>query len=183
MSNDSSEPSRQEPGGEVASGRRGCSSSQSSSSRAIILRLPDGLSNGLAAPEPSVAPSLGRLGVSIGARVRPPIAGTYTTTFNPFNEAVKRDGLGGNWTMRLEPSGAVVLSPPAGFVPDTSLSGITYSLAGDLFRANLFLNDCKSVGNYRWSLAVTGHLSFTSIDDQCLIRQTFLTEPHWLASK
>jgi hypothetical protein len=150
---------------------------------AIILRLPDGVNNRPAGPGPSVVPSLGASIPPSALASHPTIVGTYTTTFYWFDALVKRDGLEGTWTMRLEPNGALVLSPPTTFAPGAkALSGITYSLAGDLFRTDLFFDDCKSVGNYRWILAAIGHLRFTSIDDACLIRQTFLTRLPWLAS-
>jgi hypothetical protein len=84
------------------------------------------------------------------------------------------------WTMRLEPNGTVLLSPPATFLPGASgLSGVAFSLTGDRFRTNLFYNDyCNSIGNYVWSRAAGG-LTFTSVDDTCAIRRTLLATTAW----
>jgi hypothetical protein len=148
---------------------------------AIILRVPDprlGVDSGsssaptpvaLSSPSPS-APA-----------TYPEIAGTYVTTLDSANTAVTRDGVAGTWTMRLEPSGVVFLSPPASFVPGASgLSGIAFSLVGDRFRTNLFYNDyCNSIGTYAWSR--TGNkLTFTQVDDNCSIRRTLLATTPWV---
>ena len=151
---------------------------------AIILRFPNGQNTGPAGPGPSVAPSLGASASPSTPPSYPQIAGTYAATLDPANATVKKDGVGGTWTMRLEPTGAVVLSPPATFTPGANgLSGIAFSLTGDRFRTDLFYNDyCNSVGNYVWDLAA-GRLSFTSVDDTCSIRKTLLTTTPWLTSK
>jgi hypothetical protein len=151
---------------------------------AIILRFPNGQNTGPAGPGPSVAPSLGPSGSPSTSASYPQIAGTYAATLDPANATVNKDGVGGPWTMRLEPTGAVVLAAPAAFTPGANgLSGIAFSLAGDRFRTDLFYNDyCNSVGNYVWSLAA-GRLSFTSVDDTCSIRKTLLTTTAWLTSK
>ena len=84
----------------------------------------------------------------------PQIAGTYTVTLDPSDPAVARDGLGGSWTMRLQPDGLVLLSPPSTYAAGSdALTGVAFSLEGDRFRTNLFYNDaCNAVGTYTWSL-------------------------------
>jgi hypothetical protein len=153
---------------------------------AIILRFPGGFGSGPAGlPSSSVAPSIGVSAASPSTPASyPQIAGTYTATLDPSDVTVKKDGVGGTWTMRLEPTGAVLLSPPASFAPGANgLSGVAFSLDADRFRTSLFYNDyCSSVGNYVWNLAA-GALTFTSVDDTCSIRKTLMTTTPWLASK
>lgn len=110
----------------------------------------------------------------------PEIAGTFEVALDPQDPAVARDQLGGTWTMRLQADGEVFMSAPASFVPGTSgLSGIAFSLAGDRFRTNLFINDnCGTVGTYTWARA-GGRLSLTALTDDCAIRRTLLASRPW----
>ena len=151
---------------------------------ALVLRLPDQFASG--GPGPSAQPSLGASPTASGSTPAsyPQIAGTYRATLDPTNATVQKDGVGGIWTMQLEATGAVVLTPPPPFLPGANgLSGIAFSLAADHFRTDLFYNDyCNSVGNYVWNLA-GGRLSFTSVDDTCSIRKTLLGTTPWLVSK
>jgi hypothetical protein len=129
------------------------------------------------APPPSSVPS------PSGPATYPQIAGTYTVSLDPTDPAVARDGLGGLWTMRLQPDGLVLMSPPRTFGPGNSgLTGIAFSLAGDRFRTNLFYNDyCNSVGAYTWVLQA-GRLSLTPVDDTCSIRRSLLATTPWNVS-
>lgn len=150
---------------------------------AIILRVPD----------PRIGPGPGSSGPPTAAASNPPsatpsvpptypeIAGTYLATLDGADAAVKRDGVAGSWTMRLQPDGGIFLSPPASFVPGASgLSGIAFSLTGDRFRTNLFYStDCNSVGTYAWSRA-GNRLTFTPVDDKCSIRRTLLATTPWM---
>jgi hypothetical protein len=150
---------------------------------AVILRVPDPrLGDGagssrspspVASSSPSPSPS--------APATYPEIAGTYVAMLDSADTAVKRDALGGEWTMRLQPEGVVFLSPPASFVPGASgLSGIAFSLVGDRFRTNLFYNDyCNSIGTYAWSRA-GNTLTFTQVDDTCSIRRTLLATTPWV---
>lgn len=108
------------------------------------------------------------------------IAGTYVVTLDPSDAAVARDGVAGLWTLRLQPDGVALLSAPQTFQPGaSSLSGITYALAGDRFRTDLFYNDfCSSIGTYAWSLA-QGSLRLTPVDETCPIRRTLLSTASW----
>ena len=158
---------------------------------AIILRFPGGLgSEPGGGPGPSIGASLSPVASaspltssSSTPTSYPEIAGTYVAALDAANAAVKRDGVAGSWTMRLEPTGAVLLSPPRSFVPGASgLSGIAFSLTGDRFRTNLLYSDyCNSVGTYVWSL-IAGGLTLTAVDDTCSIRRTLLTTTPWLTS-
>jgi hypothetical protein len=154
---------------------------------ALILRVPGPAGNGSGGPGPSTvasaSPDPGTSGAATSPAVTyPEIAGTYHVTLDPADTAVAKDGLGGPWTMRLSPDGAVFLSPPPDFAPGAdSLSGIAFSLSGDRFRTNLFYNQaCSSVGSYVWHLSA-GQLLFTAIDDSCSIRRTLLTSLPWQA--
>jgi hypothetical protein len=150
---------------------------------AIILRVPDprlsgevgssGSPSPVASSSPSPSPS--------APATYPEIAGTYVAMLDSADTAVKRDALGGEWTMRLQPEGVIFLSPPASFVPGASgLSGIAFSLVGDRFRTNLFYNDyCNSIGTYAWSRA-GNTLTFTEVDDTCSIRRTLLATTPWV---
>jgi hypothetical protein len=151
---------------------------------ALILRVPDHVTTPGSGPGSSAQPTLGAS--AAGSPSTPPsypqIAGVYLAALDPANATVKKDGVGGAWTMRLDANGAVVLSPPATFLPGVK-SGIAFSLAGDHFRTDLFYNDyCNSVGNYVWHL-VDRRLTFTSVDDTCSIRRTLLTTAPWLTSQ
>jgi hypothetical protein len=117
-----------------------------------------------------------------GAARYPQIAGTYTVTLDATDPAVARDGLGGSWTMRLQPDGLVLLSPPASFAPGSAgLTGVAFSLEADRFRTNLFYNDaCDSIATYTWALQA-GRLSLTPVDDTCAIRRTLLATTPWRA--
>jgi hypothetical protein len=118
-----------------------------------------------------------------GVATYPQIAGTYVVSLDPTDRAVARDGLGGSWTMRLQPDGLVLMSPPATFKPGAAgLTGIAFSLSGDRFRTNLFYNDyCNSVGTYTWALQA-GRLSLTPVDDTCSIRRSLLATTPWNVS-
>ena len=132
-------------------------------------------------PSPSPTASIETSPSASGAADALQIAGTYLTTLDAADPAVKRDSLAGTWTMRLQPDGAVFLSSPASFVPGAvGVSGVAFSLVGDRFRTNLFYNEyCNSIGNYVWSRAAGG-LTFTSVDDTCTIRRTLLATTPWL---
>jgi hypothetical protein len=148
---------------------------------AIILRVPDPrLGVGPRSSSPPTPVSSSSPSPSAPATY-PEIAGMYVATLDSANTAVKRDGVSGTWTMRLEPDGVVFLSPPASFVPGASgLSGIAFSLVGDRFRTNLFYNDyCNSIGTYTWS-RTGNNLTFTAVDDTCSIRRTLLATKPWM---
>lgn len=133
---------------------------------------------GSAAPSPTAIPS--EPSSSAAAASYPQVAGTYVVTLDPSDAAVARDGLAGQWTMRLQPDGVALLSAPSSFQPGASgLSGITYALTGDRFRTDLFYNDfCSSIGTYTWSLA-QGRLQLTPVDESCAIRRTLLSTAPW----
>ncbi|MDQ6795278.1 MAG: hypothetical protein M3067_10770 [Chloroflexota bacterium] len=150
---------------------------------AILLRVgeprPDS-GSGAATP---AAPSHSTVPSPSGPANYPQIAGTYTVTLDPTDPAVEHDGLGGLWTMRLQPDGLVLLSPPSTFAPGPGgLTGIAFSLDGDRFRTNLFYNDhCGSAGTYTWSRGA-GRLSLTPVGDTCSIRRTLLSTSSWATS-
>lgn len=154
---------------------------------ALILRVPGPAEKGSggagASPVATASPHPGpSQAATSSAATYPEIAGTYHVALDPADTAVAKDGLGGSWTMRLSPDGAVFLSPPPDFAPGAdSLSGIAFSLSGDRFRTNLFYNlACNSVGGYVWHLSA-GQLAFTAVDDACSIRRTLLMTLPWQA--
>jgi hypothetical protein len=150
---------------------------------AIIFRVPDPRLGGPGRSAPPTPIASNSSPSTSAPTTYPEIAGTYITTLDAADAAVQRDALGGEWTMRLEPNGVVLLSPPASFVPGASgLSGVAFSLVGDRFRTNLFYNDyCNSIGTYAWS-RVAGKLTFTPADETCSIRQTLLAKSPWVLS-
>ena len=153
---------------------------------ALILRVPGPAEKGGGGPGASTvasaSPEPGSSQAATSSVTYPEIAGTYRVTLDPADMAVAKNGLGGPWTMRLSPDGAVFLSPPPDFAPGAdSLSGIAFSLSGDRFRTNLFYNlACDSVGSYVWHLSA-GQLAFTAIDDACSIRRSLLMTLPWQA--
>jgi len=108
------------------------------------------------------------------------VVGTYTVTLPASDPAVQSAGVPGSWTMVLHPSGVLDLRPPSGFhLGETSPSGVSYSLAGDRFRTNLFFNEvCNSIGTYTWHLDA-GNLVLVVVDDTCLERRTLLVTGTW----
>ena len=113
----------------------------------------------------------------------PQVAGTYTVTLDPTATSVKRDGLGGLWTLQLLPDGEVLLTaPPTYSGGANSLSGVAFSVSGGELRTNLFINgSCATVGSYAWSRA-GGGLALTPVDDTCSIRRTLLATKPWSAA-
>jgi hypothetical protein len=157
---------------------------------AVILRFLGGSGTGpVGRPAPSAqsSPSASPADQPSAAAAYPQIAGTYRITLDPTDTTVKKDGVGGTWTMQLLPDGEMVLSAPPAFRPGVGgPTGIAFSLAGDQVRTNLYIyNDiCSSAaaGVYVWRLAA-GRLSFSSVDETCAIRKTLLTTTPWLVSK
>ena len=154
---------------------------------AIAIRLGGGTNQGTAgsaAPSPALAAATPSPTGSLSPAIYPQIAGTYKVTLDTSNAAVVRDGLAGQWTLRLQPDGVALLSAPQAFQPGaSSLTGITYALTGDRFRTDLFYNDfCSSIGTYAWSLA-NGRLAFTPVDETCPVRRTLLSTVPWEAGK
>jgi hypothetical protein len=110
------------------------------------------------------------------------IAGSYTTRLPGTDPSVSRFGLGGSYTMRLRPSGILLLSVPPRFQPE-GLSSILFRLSGNLFTTNAFTNlDCRNaVGTYRWSLE-NGVLRFDPVDESCEIRRVLFSSRPWTSS-
>jgi hypothetical protein len=143
----------------------------------VLLRVGTSSENGPAAggsPHPTI-PSTAADSASYDA-----VAGTYTVTLPASDPAVQSAGVPGSWTMVLHPSGVLDLEPPSGFgLGATSPSGVSYSLAGDRFRTNLFFNEvCNSIGTYTWHLDA-GSLLLVVVDDTCSERRTLLGTGPW----
>lgn len=106
------------------------------------------------------------------------IAATYTVWLSASDADVARLGLEGSYTMRLRPSGVMLLSVP----PDFPVQGtsIVFRTSGNLFTVNAFANlDCKNtVGTYRWSLDA-GVLTFSPVDEPCEVREVLFASKPW----
>ena len=135
---------------------------------------------GPAGPSPTPAPATPSPVPSSTPATYPQIAGTYVVTLDATNAAVARDGLAGQWTLRLQPDGVALLSAPQAFQPGaSSMSGVTYALEGDRFRTDLFYNDfCNSIGTYAWALG-NGRLTFSPVTETCSVRRTLLSTLPW----
>ena len=143
----------------------------------VLLRVGASLENGPAvgaSPHPAV-PATAADSASYDA-----VVGTYTVTLPASDPAVQSAGVPGSWKMVLHPSGVLDLQPPSGFhLGETSPSGVSYSLAGDRFRTNLFFNEvCNSIGTYTWHLDA-GSLVLVVVGDTCLERRTLLATGTW----
>lgn len=146
----------------------------------VAIRLDGGSNQGIGGPVgPSPTPPASATPSPTPASY-PQIAGTYILKLDASNAAVGRDGLAGQWTLRLQPDGVALLSAPQAFQPGaSSLSGITYALAGDRFRTDLFYNDfCSSIGTYTWALG-NDRLTFSPVDETCSVRRTLLSTLPW----
>lgn len=110
------------------------------------------------------------------------IAGSYTVRLPETDPSVSRFDLAGSYTLRLRPSGILLLSVPPGFQPE-GLSSILFRLSGNLFTTNAFANfDCRNeVGTYRWSLA-NGELRFVPVDEPCEVRKVLFSSRPWTSS-
>jgi hypothetical protein len=109
------------------------------------------------------------------------VGGRYAVTLQASDPAVQSAGVPGPWAMVLHPSGVLDLQPPSGFhLGEASPSGVSYSLAGDRFRTNLFFNEvCNSIGTYTWHLDADS-LLLVVVDDSCLERRTLLGTGPWV---
>jgi len=110
------------------------------------------------------------------------IAGTYTTRLPVSDPDISRFRLEGSYTMRLRPSGVLLLSVPPGFEPQGTPS-ILFRLSGNLFTTNAFLNfDCRhAFGTYRWSLQ-DDVLEFVPVDEPCEVREALFSSRVWRSS-
>ncbi len=112
-----------------------------------------------------------------------PIAGSYTVTIADAPGAIRREGMAGSWTLRLEADGTVLLSSPPSFTASTT--GIVFDLTGDQFRTNAFVTDLCSndgPGLYRWD-RTGGSLAFTRVADTCDARVALFTTKPWRTSQ
>jgi hypothetical protein len=135
-----------------------------------------------AAPQPTVpAPSGSVPAISSpgGAITYPAVAGTYSLTLGP-EPGVAANGLAGLWTMTLEPSGVLDVTPPATFRAEgVAPTGNAFTQTGRQLRTNLFYNDyCNSIGTYAWQRS-GGQLTLTVVDDACVVRRTLLATTPW----
>ena len=139
------------------------------------LRWIDGLRTNTPAGTPTATPSVTGRGS--------PIAGSYSVTIADTHGVIRREGMAGPWTLRLEADGTVLLSSPPSF--KASITGIVFDLAGDQFRTNAFVTDVCSndgPGIYRWQRSGQS-LTFTAIADTCDARVALFTTKPWRMSR
>ena len=121
---------------------------------------------------------------ALGRRLRPGLSGVrrdrrdVQVRLDPADPGVADLGLAGTWSMTLAADGTIDLAPPSSFAGSRA-TGHTFSLAGSMFRTDLYYNDyCNSVGVYAWTRS-NGELTFTSSSDGCAIRMTLLGTHPW----
>lgn len=110
------------------------------------------------------------------------VAGTYRIVLTSGQPAVRQNGMGGRWTIRLGANGVITATAPSSFT--SSRSGYRFGISGDRFRTDLFsTNICSGVppGVYRWQLSGTT-LSFARIDDSCAARVALFASGPWRSS-
>ena len=106
------------------------------------------------------------------------IAGTYTVDVAPAPGTVQAFDMAGPWTIRLLPSGAMRVSPPAAFLsawdPPT---GQLFTITDSDFRTNALGDLCLGRnGTYGWSIE-GNQLTFVPIADDCAPRRALLASP------
>jgi hypothetical protein len=140
---------------------------------AIAVRLPSAPSTG----SPTAAPSIHPTALATTDPGYAAIAGTYRVA---LDAVVDGADVRGTWTMELVQDGELVVSPPPTFAgPSQVPTGVSFSLAGDRFRTDLFYNDyCRSVGTYTWS-GGDGALQLVPVQDDCAIRRAVLGTTAW----
>jgi hypothetical protein len=107
------------------------------------------------------------------------VAGTYSIALDPGAGVPAYEQ--GDWTIRLLPSGAMEVSPPAGFTAEFGRpSGAVFSIDGEHFRTNILTDLClNSIGTYAWTLD-DDRLSFTPLTEDCAPRRALLTAAEWV---
>lgn len=104
------------------------------------------------------------------------ISGTYAVEVEPAEGTVQAFDMAGTWTVRLLPTGAMRISPPAAFLsawdPPT---GSLFTIADGDVRINAFTDLCEgSIATYGLTLGQT-HLSLTPLTEDCEPRRVLLT--------
>ena len=111
----------------------------------------------------------------------PPATGRYTVSLSPEDEAVRRLGLDGTYTLGLTDDGELSLSAPASV--DLPGDPVTFAIAGRRFTTDLLVgNGCDSPGVYRWTLDGRS-LTFEPVGDDCEQRVVLLASQPWAASE
>jgi hypothetical protein len=103
---------------------------------------------------------------------------TWTTTLSASDSTVAREGLGGTWTIRFEPSGGITLTTPPTYLAPTT--GYRYRVTGDQIAIGLFVERCLGVGPGDYTFAFESDaLRFTVVQDSCPHRATLLSTQSW----
>ncbi|HEU4543389.1 MAG TPA: hypothetical protein VFR23_19820 [Jiangellaceae bacterium] len=107
------------------------------------------------------------------------LSGAFATIVEEGSSVVRDHDLAGNWSMRLNADGTMVVNAPASY--GGVLSAALFEAAADRFRTSVFEQDLCSgqgVGIYAWSLA-DGVLTLTPVDDSCEGRVAVLASSTW----
>jgi hypothetical protein len=107
------------------------------------------------------------------------LSGVFTTTVEEGSAVVRDHDLAGNWSMRLNVDGTMVVDAPAAY--GGVLSAALFGATADRFRTSVFEQDLCSgqgVGIYVWSLS-GGALTLTPVDDSCEGRVAVLASNTW----
>jgi hypothetical protein len=107
------------------------------------------------------------------------IVGSYRVVLTAQDGSGVAPSVEGEWRMRLQADGVVVLTAPATFQAERNPAGVSYDATETTFTTNVFVNDfCNSVGSYIWQ-STAGELVFQAVDDDCGIRSVLLTSKPW----
>lgn len=137
---------------------------------AVVVLAPRLIENGIGPPEPA-APAT--------PTVMQELTGVFTTTVEEGSAVVRDHDLAGNWSMRLNADGTMVVDAPASY--GGVLSAALFGATADRFRTSVFEQDLCSgqgVGIYVWSLS-GGTLTLTPVDDSCEGRVAVLSSSTW----
>jgi len=105
------------------------------------------------------------------------VAGSYSVVLSETSDAIRRLGVGGNYTMRLDPDGDLELSGPKAF--DLPGGPMTFDVQRGRFTTDAFVGTrCDSPGTYRVTLG-GGLLTLVPVDDQCEVRRVLLASDPW----
>jgi RNA polymerase sigma factor (sigma-70 family) len=107
------------------------------------------------------------------------VAGSYSVRLTGANDVVRRFGVGGNYTMRLDANGDLELSGPKGF--DLPGDPITFDVSRGRLTTDAFVGRvCDAPGTYQVRLDA-GILMLAPVDEDCELRRVLLSTAPWTA--
>jgi hypothetical protein len=109
------------------------------------------------------------------------IAGTYTIEVDRADSAVEEFDLAGAWTIRLLPTGAMMITPPPAYIRAWDQpTGDVFTVAADTIRTNALSRLCTSrIGTYTWFLH-DERLTLAPVTDDCAARRALFTNTTWV---